>query len=411
MKLINQVRQYGEMSVKADTDYNRYIIETITASKLLKATATSDSFLKIVNKTGYQVSKIKNKIVTSQATLRFALQVMIILAMALILFLGIEYFMVSVNILFVFMFILMRLAPKTFTFYAQFHNYSAFKPALNIVDKLLTEVETSVESFNKISKNKLDFNEEILFENVHFSHELKDQFSLKNLNVSLPSNKIIGVAGKSGGGKTTFIDLALGLFKPDEGIIKVDGINLNLINKNEYRNIISYVPQDNIFFNGTIRENITLGIDNVEDKEVIKCLKVAQIYDFVFSFSTGLYTLMSEAGSNMSGGQKQRLAIARALLRKPKLLILDEATSSLDNEIESNFRNALEQYEGKVTIIIVAHRLSNLRNTDFILVFDKGEIVQNGKYNQLSIKDGIFKKLLEINDRTIQDNKKFRKNI
>ena len=186
---------------------------------------------------------------------------------------------------------------------------------------------------------------------------------------------------------------------------------MNLINKNEYRNIISYVPQDNIFFNGTIRENITLGIDNVEDKEVIKCLKVAQIYDFVFSFSTGLYTLMSEAGSNMSGGQKQRLAIARALLRKPKLLILDEATSSLDNEIESNFRNALEQYEGKVTIIIVAHRLSNLRNTDFILVFDKGEIVQNGKYNQLSIKDGIFKKLLEINDRTIQDNKKFRKNI
>ena len=399
--LIRKVRVYGTKSVEVDTNYNSLMVETVRGSKLLRATAISDSFLNIVNKSGFSVSETHKKISISQATLRFTLQVMVLISMAIILLIGVKVLMISVNTLFVFMFILLRLAPKTFTFYSQYHNYTAFKPALNIVDKLLEDAEIAYEALDKTSKENIKFENEISFKNVFYRYNTEDKFSLRNINITIPSKKIIGIAGKSGSGKTTFIDLFLGLLKPDKGSIMIDGMNINSINKNQYRNIVSYVPQDNIFFNGTIKDNITLGLKNVSNKEILECLKISQIDNFVSSFQNGINTLMSEAGANMSGGQRQRLAITRALLRKPKLLILDEATSSLDNQIEAKFRSALEKSNYYSTVIVVAHRLSNLKNADTILVFDEGEIVQEGTFNSLSSRKGVFKELLKLDKKNV----------
>jgi len=397
--LIRSIRSVAEQGVQVDTFYNRFIVETIRGSKLLKSTATSDTYLKKVNAMGLDVTSIKNQILLSQSKLKLILQIIILISMAFILYVGIELLDIPINTLFIFVFILLRLTPKTFTFHAQYHNYVAFKPALNIVDQLIYEANLEFEKEGKTKGNKLALVNEIIFNKVFYKYKKDSNFVLKNIDMKIPCNKIIGIAGKSGSGKTTFIDIILGLLKPSEGFVKIDGINLNKININQYRKKISYVTQDSIFFDGTLKDNIILGQNKINKNELKKCIKAAQVDKVINDLPNGLDTLISEAGSNLSGGQKQRIAIARALYRKPKLLILDEATSALDNEVESKFRYALKKHCKDITVIIISHKLINLKYADLILVFEKGQIVQNGKFIDLQNSSGVFSHLLKIEDK------------
>ena len=174
-------------------------------------------------------------------------------------FIGVKVLETPTNSLLLFLFILLRLSPKTFTFHAQYHNFVTFKPALEIVDKLIVEAEQKIENsslkFRKLNKSikKLEF------KNVSYSYD-NHKMALDNINVSISNHNVIGIAGKSGSGKTTFVDLCLGLLKPTKGIFQIDDTNLNEYNISDYRKVISYVPQEDIFFDGTIEENITIGL-------------------------------------------------------------------------------------------------------------------------------------------------------
>ncbi|MEH6945327.1 ABC transporter ATP-binding protein [Bacillus sp. JJ722] len=232
--------------------------------------------------------------------------------------------------------------------------------------------------------------------NVYFKYNPNENiYTLKNINIKIPSYRMTAIVGKSGAGKSTLIDLLMGLNKPDKGEVIIDNLPLTNEKLLSFRKSISYIPQDPFLFNGTIRENLILVDYHASIEDIWKALEFAAAADFVRKLPQGLDTLIGDRGIKLSGGERQRLVLARAILRKPSILVLDEATSALDTESEAKIQRAIERLKGSMTIIVIAHRLSTIRNADQVLVMDKGSIIQIGEYNKLAKdKRGMFSSLL-----------------
>ncbi len=243
------------------------------------------------------------------------------------------------------------------------------------------------------SLEKSSYKNIIHIEDLDFSYKNSNKKIIDQLNLDIGEGQFIGIAGPSGCGKSSFIKVIAKLEENTSGKIFIDNCDLQSLSRREIAKMIALVPQNPFLIAGTIRENICYGMHTkVSDEEVIEAAKKAYIKDFIENLPDKYDTIISEGGSNLSGGQKQRLAIARIFLRKPKILILDEATSALDNTSEKYIQKEIEklQKENNVTIISIAHRLTTLENCDKILVFDKGKIVQTGKYEELKNTEGIF---------------------
>ncbi|MEI6499012.1 MAG: ABC transporter ATP-binding protein, partial [bacterium] len=234
---------------------------------------------------------------------------------------------------------------------------------------------------------------------VNMSYSYKDDTNiLHNINLEISTGERIGIAGVSGCGKSTLIKILLRLIHNYHGDIYLFGQELNDISRESIAQKIAYVPQKPYIFSGTVRENIMYGNgESISDKEIIEASKLANIWDEIEGSLGGLNGKIAEGGNNISGGQKQRLAIARMMLSNPDLIILDEATSALDSSNEAIIQKNIEEKFHNKTIVIIAHRLTTLRNCDRILVFDQGEIAQSGKYYELSRSEGLFKNFLENN--------------
>lgn len=220
---------------------------------------------------------------------------------------------------------------------------------------------------------KLPFETKISIEEIDFKYPEGQKNVLKEINLSIPKGCFLGVVGPSGAGKTTFVDILLGLLEPTNGEIYVDGQSI-------YKNIrawqanLSYVPQNIYLIDGTISENIALGVcaDKIDEQNVEKALKMAELYEFIQALPDKLNTKVGERGVKLSGGQRQRIGIARALYQNPKVLILDEATSALDSKTEKSITNTILNLKGEITIIAIAHRISTLENCDFKIKFEAG---------------------------------------
>lgn len=221
---------------------------------------------------------------------------------------------------------------------------------------------------------------DVTFRNVSFKY--KDKYVLKNINFELREGKTLAIMGMTGSGKTTLINLLGRFYEPWEGDILIDGIDIKDIDLDTLRGAISYVPQDVFLFSDTVLENIRLGVE-VPEEEIIKALETARAYNFVMNLPEKLETIIGERGIGLSGGQKQRLSIARALVKPARILILDDVTSSLDMETEYYVQRAIEKYYRDVTKIIIAHRVSAVKNADEILILEDGEIVERGTHQEL----------------------------
>ena len=232
-------------------------------------------------------------------------------------------------------------------------------------------------------------NAEIIFKNIFFGYENKRTI-IKNISFSIPEGKSLAIVGPTGAGKSTISKLLFRFYDPDSGEILINKKNIKKYKQNSLRQMIGVVPQDTVLFNDTIFYNISYGLINSSEEDVINAAKIAGIHDFIESIPDKYNTIVGERGLKLSGGEKQRVAIARAVLKNPSILFFDEATSALDTNTEKEINKNLNKISQGKTTLIIAHRLSTVSNADKIIVIDKGNIVEEGDHSSLLNKDGLY---------------------
>lgn len=266
------------------------------------------------------------------------------------------------------------------------------------IEKFYTIMTTESKIVNNDGIVKNSFVGEVEFKNVSFSYTKdEDKFVLNNLDLLIKPGKKIAIVGETGVGKTTISKLIPRFYDVDSGEILVDGINVKEYNLNCLRDAIGHVEQDVFIFYGTIKENILYGKPDASMEEVIEAAKKARIHDFVMTLDNGYDTITGERGIKLSGGQKQRIAIARLFLKSPKILILDEATSSLDNITEHLIQASFDELAVDKTTIVIAHRLSTIKNSDEIIVISKNGILERGTHEELIVNNGYYANLYNSN--------------
>ena len=256
-------------------------------------------------------------------------------------------------------------------------------PTLELIQSLssVMQLENTADTLDLEHK---DFVADIKIQTVSLTYSNKNSFAINNVSLNVAAGESIAIVGPSGAGKTSLIDVLLGVLKPDSGAVFISGKSpLQAIAT--WPGAISYVPQDVRISNGSFRDNVALGYppETAQDALIWQALEVAQLSDFIQTLPQGVETQVGERGTKISGGQRQRLGIARAMFTKPKLLVLDEATSSLDGQTELEISDSINQLKGSVTVIVVAHRLSTVRNCDKVIYMANGEIISQGTFNQV----------------------------
>lgn len=234
---------------------------------------------------------------------------------------------------------------------------------------------------------------EFTFESLSYKYPDTEQFAIQDFCLQVNPGETIAIVGASGAGKSTLLSLIIGFMAPTTGRVLLDGTDMSSLDLQTYRKFLSVVSQETILFEGTVRENIVYGSEQLDEEQLIKAIQDANALEFIQELPSGLDTLIGENGAKLSGGQRQRLAIARALIRNPRVLVLDEATSSLDTASEALIQDALEHLMENRTTFVVAHRLSTIRKADRIVVMERGHIVEVGNHPQLLGKDGTYTQL------------------
>lgn len=316
----------------------------------------------------------------------------------------------------IFVFIIFAVSYKTSAF-----NFAALAAIIYLVQRMFTYTQqlqatlyamTTASSYvsemleyrNEVIKNKeiddgtdsFKFTDNLEFKNISFYYDNGKQI-LDNISFTVKRGEVVGLIGPSGSGKTTIVDIILRLFNPTGGEILLDGNNINKIDINEWRKNIGYVSQDIFLKNDTIANNIKFYNDSISDREMKEAAKMANIYDFIQSCPDKFETVIGERGLLLSAGQRQKIVIARILARRPEILILDEATSALDNESEVQIQEVIENLKNKVTVLLIAHRLSTVMNCSKLLALQDGEIKEQGSPEELlTDEDSYFYKVSNI---------------
>ena len=279
-----------------------------------------------------------------------------------------------------------RLMPAIQQIYSSLTQLAFIGPSL----EKLHEDFKSLKTFNKNEdQGTLLFKKSIILKNIHYNYPNSSRTVLNDINLSIPFKSTVGFVGTTGSGKTTTVDVILGLLQTNKGTLEVDGQIITKKNIRAWQRIIGYVPQHIYLIDDTISANISFGVkpEDVSQEAVEIASKIANLHDFVMDELTNQYqTKIGERGVRLSGGQIQRIGIARALYHNPKVLVLDEATSALDNKTEQAVVEAINNLSKKITIILIAHRLNTLKNCDIIFKLEKGKLVDQGPYNEINTK-------------------------
>ena len=277
--------------------------------------------------------------------------------------------------------------------------------SLGWISSIIQQAEASQKRINEFlvqkseiinkSEEQVEINGEIEFKNVGFTYKDTGIKALKDINFKLNIGDKLGIIGKTGSGKSTLLNLIVRLYNIDNGDITIDNKNIEEVNIKSLRSQIGYVPQDVFLFSDSIENNIKFGSINSSTKEVIEVSKISDIHTDILGFKNKYKTILGERGVNLSGGQKQRISIARALIRKPKILIFDDCLSAVDTETEKNIINSLNNLDYSTTSIIVSHRISSIKNANKIIVLNNGQIQEIGTHTELMQKKGYYKQTYE----------------
>ena len=292
--------------------------------------------------------------------------------------------------------------------------FSLFQPLKNLTN-VVNELQNGLASADRVfaimdidsdikdtnnAVEIVDLKESLSFNQVSFSYGEKNDKVLNNINFKINKGEIIALVGPSGAGKSTLVDLIPRFYDTLDGSIKIDNKNIKELKISSLRSLMGIVTQETFLFDDSVKANIAYGLENISDNQIQEAAKAANADNFIKELPDGYNTIIGERGVSLSGGQKQRIAIARAIVKNPPILILDEATSSLDSESEKHVQSAIENLMNKRTVIVIAHRLSTVHNADKILVLEKGQIVQEGKHEDLVNNEGLYKQLHKMQFRT-----------
>ncbi|MBR5870703.1 MAG: ABC transporter ATP-binding protein, partial [Clostridia bacterium] len=257
------------------------------------------------------------------------------------------------------------------------------------VVKVFDLLDEDIEIGDKDEAKNIDIVGQITLDNVHFGYDDATEV-LKGVSLDIQPGEFIGIVGKSGVGKSTLINLVMRLYEVEDGAIRIDGIDIRDLSQECLRSQIGVVLQETFLFSGSIFDNIAYAKPDATRDEIIAAAKIAGAHEFIMKLPDGYNTKVGEKGHTLSGGERQRVSIARALLHNPRILILDEATASLDTETEKQIQDALQKLSQNRTTLAIAHRLSTLRNATRLIVLDKGKIAEVGTHDELVRKQGIY---------------------
>ena len=266
--------------------------------------------------------------------------------------------------------------------------------ALDLFIRFINNLKLNKVKNSNIKNFKFDKN--IEFHKVSLSFNEKKINALKEISTKIEKNKFTSIIGMSGSGKTTFINLLANLYQPTDGVIKIDGVPLESIDFYEWTKKISFIPQEKVLYNYSIKENITFGNPRVSQRKLNEILKFCELSNFINKLSNGIDTTINENTNNLSGGEIQRIILARALIKNSEILILDEATNALDSINENYIFSLLKKLKKKKTIIVITHKTRYLPLSDKILVLNNGKIIEEGNYKMLTKKDGFVTKMKKL---------------
>ena len=395
-KIFNKrIREISLLNTEATISSNAKILEVLETYRESTVRDTRDNYIKTITHLRSKVSES----IAAQAILpnitKYTMELTLMIGAVIIS--AAMFFMFDANKaltgLSLFIAVGSRLSPAFLRIQQNFLTFRLNQASMAITKKLLD----SIKSNSNIVKSELKMNSaskfvaDIKINELNFQYDLSKSFALKDINFTIPSGSFTAVVGGSGSGKTTLIDLILGLLTPNSGLIQISGKSPLTVHK-QWPGSIAYVPQDVVIVDGTLTENIALGFDpeTIDLVRVSKCIELAHLTTVVNSLPRKLDEFLGEKGSKMSGGQRQRVGIARALYTNPSILVLDEATSSLDGESEKEINDSLQNLKGEITIIVISHRLSSVVNADQVLYIENGKIAAAGSFEEIRKKSSNF---------------------
>lgn len=395
--LILRSKEFSIFVVGVNAKMNEFVHERINLLKLIKIFSTEkaeqDRFRSITR----TYSESNTAFLMNGVKIETVFQIIIFFIAIIILYVSVVQIQIPLESLLIFIFILIRLTDPLRSLNSQRHILAGNIASLERVDHILFETEHAKTvtdgaiPFNGINQS-LDINQ------VNFSY-LDNTPVLRNVTIKIHKNEMLAIIGASGCGKSTLVDLIIRLMDPQSGSISIDNTNISCYSLESYHKKIGFVSQESYILHDSILHNICYGSEYISNEEAVAAAKMANAHTFISALPDGYDTIVGEKGSKLSGGEKQRIALARALYKKPEILILDEATSALDSESERIIQDSIAQIKNTYTIIAIAHRLSTIENADTIVVMEKGRVVEKGTHIDLLNNGGLYSKYYTLQQR------------
>ena len=379
-------QETGEGLSEAMSNLYNAVSEHLSGMKIAKSYGTEQRHVDVFGKLAEQVRSMYTGSIQNQAEVNYWFNIGSVLILSIILYVSLEILSIPTAGVLLLLFLFARVMPRLSSIQQSFQSIVNLMPSFSRVMGLMRRCEEAAEP--RVERSEaFKLRDEVRFEKVSFSYDGKTPV-IQDLNLTIKAGQTTAIVGPSGAGKSTIADLVMGLIVPGDGSILVDHRDLGPERIKAWREQIGYVPQETFLFHDTLQANLLWAKPDATEEEIRQSLKLSAAEEFVSGLPKGADTVLGDRGVLISGGERQRLALARALLRRPSLLILDEATSSLDSENEKRIQKAIEELHGKMTILIISHRLSTIRGADVIYGIEEGRLIESGTWDSLIASEG-----------------------